>query len=219
MAGMKSDIRKGLSGNPQQQPLPWWRYLVWFAVVLLFSWYWFELEQNGQQQTLSYTAFKEKVRADAVTRITLQGERVSGMLRKVDAAEGKDDGQPLSSFVTTLPPVDDPGLLTLLEEHQVEVRAKSTQAAWWLRALIGLLPWILIIGLFWYAGRKMQERMGAGAGPGGIFGLAKSKAKRFREGESDITFDDVAGLENAKGDLREITGYLRNPQRYRRLGP
>jgi cell division protease FtsH len=100
----------------------------------------------------------------------------------------------------------------------VEVRAESAQTPWLATALIGILPWILIIGLFWYASKKMQERMIGGDGPGGIFGFSKSKAKRFHKGASNVTFDDVAGLENAKRDLREITGYLKDPARYRKLG-
>ncbi|MEA1924031.1 MAG: ATP-dependent zinc metalloprotease FtsH, partial [Pseudomonadota bacterium] len=66
---------------------------------------------------------------------------------------------------------------------------------------------------------KMQERMTGSGGPwGGIFSFGKSRAKRFRKVESELTFDDVAGLENAKRDLREITGYLKNPDHYRKLG-
>jgi cell division protease FtsH len=69
-----------------------------------------------------------------------------------------------------------------------------------------------------FPARRMQENMTGGEGPDGLFGFGKSKAKRFRSGESRITFDDVAGLENAKRDMREITGYLKDPARYRKLG-
>lgn len=64
----------------------------------------------------------------------------------------------------------------------------------------------------------MQERMTSKEGPGGIFSFGKSKAKRFRQGVSNVSFDDVAGLENAKREMREITGYLSNPEHYRKLG-
>lgn len=85
-----------------------------------------------------------------------------------------------------------------------------------MRALIALLPWVLIIGLFWYASKKMQK--GLAGGGGGLFDFAKSKAKKFRVEDSRVTFDNVAGLENAKADLREITDYLKNTERYRKLG-
>jgi cell division protease FtsH len=120
-------------------------------------------------------------------------------------------------FSTILPPVDDPDLIPLLERHAVEVRAEVEQIDWWASALINLLPWLLIIGLFFYASRKMQERM-LGGGPGDLFGFGKSKARRFRRGSMEIGFDDVAGLENAKRDLHEIIDFLKEPERFRKLG-
>jgi cell division protease FtsH len=113
--------------------------------------------------------------------------------------------------------VDDPDLIPLLERHAVEVRAEVEQIAWWASALINLLPWLLIIGLFFYASRKMQERM-LGGGPGDLFGFGKSRARRFRRGSMEIGFDDVAGLENAKRDLHEIIDFLKEPERFRKLG-
>lgn len=201
---------------PRQPQLPWWRYALWLLIVLAFSWHWYNLGQAQQPQTLSYTAFKDKVRANEVEQVTLQGDQVSGNLRQ-DKTEAEPDGrQAPNRFVTTLPPVDDPELIALLEQHDVEVTAESEQTDWLARVLIGFIPWLLIIGLFWYSSRKMQERM-TGA-EGGIFSFGKSKAKRFQQGESMVTFDNVAGLENAKRELREITSYLKNPEHYRKLG-
>ncbi|MEA2115738.1 MAG: ATP-dependent metallopeptidase FtsH/Yme1/Tma family protein, partial [Thermodesulfobacteriota bacterium] len=201
-----------------QQPLPLWRYLVWLLVLFGFSYYWFNVSQGQQPQTLSYTEFKDKIRADKVAMVTLQGDQVSGSLQKIDKSEATGETNIPLHFVTTLPPVNDPELISLLEQHDVEVHAKSQQTSWWIQALIGIFPWILIIGLFWYTSRKMQERMGGAGGPGGIFGFGKSRAKHFRKGESEMNFDNVAGLENAKQDLREITGYLKDPDHYRKLG-
>ncbi len=206
------------SANGQSQLLPWWRYLIWFFVIMAFSWYWSSPAQN-QSQRFSYTEFKDKVRANEVTSVTLQGDRVSGNLRQLHISTATAEKKVQLRFVTTLPPVDDPELISLLEQHQVEVDAKSGEAVWWVRALIGILPWLLIIGLYWYISGKMQGRMTGTGGPwGGIFSFGKSRAKRFNKGESGVTFDDVAGLENAKQDLREITSYLKNPDHYRKLG-
>jgi cell division protease FtsH len=213
---------------PNQAPkprfsLPWRSPLGWLAVIVLMIWYWASVTQN-QPPTLSYTDFKDKIRSDAIVSVTLQGDQVSGYLRETGSSN-KDNGGGVKNnikgqpdFVSTLPPIDDPKLMPLLEQHQVEVHAKSEQTSWWLQALIGILPWLLIIGLFWYGSRKMQARMAGGDGPGGIFGFAKSKAKRFHQGESGVTFDDVAGLKNAKRDLQDITGYLKDPERYCKLG-
>ncbi len=208
---------KGFANVPPQW-LSWWRYLLWFFVVLALSSYWFNPDQN-QPQRFSYTEFKNKVRANEVVIVTLQGDQVSGSLGQVEVSKTAAEKKVSLRFVTTLPPVDDPELISLLEQHRVEVHARSEQAVWWVRALIGVLPWLLIIGLFWYSSGKMQERMtGTGGLMGGIFGFGKSRAKRFHKGESELTFENVAGLENAKRDLREITGYLKNPDHYRKLG-
>jgi len=213
----KQETGKITSRVNMQQLLPWWRYLLWFLLLLAFSWYLFNVGQN-QQQTLTYTEFKGKVRADEVASVMLQGDRVTGSLRDVEAAGTADEENAAPRFETVLPPIDDPELMPLLEQHGVEVEARLAQASWWMEALIGILPWILIIGLFWYGSKKMQERMAGEGGLGGIFSFGKSKAKRFRKGESKQTFDNVAGLENAKQDLHEIIGYLKNPEHYRKLG-
>ena len=200
------------------QLLQWWRYIAWFFVILAFSWFWSNPGSN-QPQKFSYTEFKNRVRANEIASVTLQGDRVSGSLRQIDVSRTAADKKVSLRFVTTLPPVNDPELIPLLEQHRIEIKAISEQAIWWIRALIGILPWLLIIGLYWYASGKMQERMSGTGGPwGGIFGFGKSRAKRFHKGESELTFDNVAGLENAKLDLSEITGYLRNPEHYRKLG-
>ena len=217
MASKKSSDDNNKPLNWQQQALPWWRYVLWFVVLFLFSWYWLGQTETSRQ-TLSYSEFKAEVVADRINWVELQGDRVSGEFRQPRRSGADGDERQVTHFQTTLPPVQDVGLIPLLEQHQVEIRAVSGEANWLARALIGIVPWILIIGLFWYATSRMQKRLGGVGGAGGLFDFARSRAKRFRQSDSDITFDNVAGLENAKRDLREIVGYLRNPQHYRKLG-
>ena len=206
--------------QPQpMRPVPWLPYLVWIMAILLTSQYLVNTSAERQRQQLSYSEFKEKVRTGQVASVTLRGDRIDGAYESAGRETvSAGDQPPATHFTTTLPPVDDPELMPLLEEHQVEIRAQSAQGGVWTRLLIGLLPWLLIIGLFIYAGRRMQERMGGGIGGGGAFGFGRSRAKRFERGESNVTFDDVAGLANAKRDLQEIAGYLKNPEHYRKLG-
>lgn len=214
----------GSSFDPWRAPLPLWRYIVWFLVLLAFSWFWYGISQAPDRQELSYTEFKDRVREETVASVTFKGRAVlgefRGAIRQEPAAPVRGRVQESTAsamFTTTLPPMDDPGLIPLLENHQVEVRAEVEQMSWWASALINLLPWLLIIGLFFYASRKMQERM-LGGGPGEIFGFGQSKARRFRKGSMEIGFDDVAGMENAKRDLHEIIDFLKNPERYSKLG-
>ncbi|MGR8979676.1 MAG: ATP-dependent zinc metalloprotease FtsH [Gammaproteobacteria bacterium] len=218
MTNKKPGDKSSRMQNAPQEPLPWWRTFIWFLLLLFLTWQWLGIGQSQKQLTFPYSEFKARVKADDVAEVTFQGDQILGALKESDTEKAPETKKTPLQFITTRPPVDDPELIPLLEKHDVEVRAESETANWWMQALIGIIPWLLLIGLFWYSGRKMQERMTGAEGPGGIFSFGKSKAKRFLQGESTITFDDVAGLENAKRDMQEITGYLKNPERYRKLG-
>jgi len=195
-----------------------WRYVAWALAISAFMYYyWSTSNETGKQQTIAYSEFKDKVRADEVAKVTLQGERVTGIYRGAAVQTGKPQQRtaPSQSFNTILPPVDDPDLIPLLEKHHVEIDNRSKEASWWLQALIAILPWVFIFALFYFASRKLSERFSQG---GSLFGFSKSKAKLYSKGTMNLTFEDVAGLDNAKADLREITAYLKSPDRYRKLG-
>ncbi len=196
-------------------PMTLTRLMLWFLFIMLLSWYWAGVTET--QQTISYSSFKSHLRNGDVASVTLQGERINGLLKGAAASADSGDrsGQNSGRFTTTLPPVDDPELMKLLEEQQVEVNARPAEGSWWSRILLLMLPWVLILGLFWYASARMQQ---GSMGGGGLFGFSKSRARRFDKGKTQVTFDDVAGLDNAKKDLREISGYLRDPEHYRKLG-
>lgn len=231
MADEQGEDRTPRGDEPQQHPprqppprptLPWAQYLIWMVFLFFVAQYWTNTQKEEQRQSLSYSEFKQKVSNDLVASVTLQGEKILGAYH--GAGEGTGEGQISSGehrpshFITIMPPVDDPELMPLLERHQVEIRARSTEAGPWTSVLIALLPWVLLIGLFMWAGRRMQERMGGIGGSGGAFGFGRSRAKRFERGESQVTFEDVAGLAGAKRDLQEIADYLKNPEHYRKLG-
>ncbi|MFP4247375.1 MAG: ATP-dependent zinc metalloprotease FtsH [Halochromatium sp.] len=135
--------------------------------------------------------------------------------------DGAENEQRDRRFISTLPQAQDPGLLDLLEQHEVEIDAEPTEPGILGRMLITLLPWLLILGLFLYLSNRMQRRMMGGAGDGqggGLFGIGKSKAKRVQSEEVDTSLEEVAGLENAKADLHEIIDHLAEPRRFRALG-
>ncbi len=207
--------RKNVPPPPQPRMPSLRDYLLWMLMLVAFSLYWSTTSEQAEE--LSYSDFKQRVRDGQVVSVTLQGSNASGRLvSDIEGGAALQDAAAEPSFTTTLPPIDDPELLPLLEAQGVEVVAKSEQTSWWMQVLLALLPWVLLVTLFWYLSANMRRN--AGGTSGGLFGYGKSKAKRFRRSESSVSFGDVAGLDNAKRDLREVTLYLQDPAHFRRLG-
>jgi cell division protease FtsH len=199
---------------PSGSPTAWWRYAVVFAVVAAMAGYWLSLSPQPTQ--LSYSQFRQKVAAGQVESVVFRGQQIRGRLKAPQNSERSSAPSASSQFTTTRPPVEDTSLLDFLEKHGVDIHAEQSGSSWWLQVLIGVVPWLLLIGLFYYGSVKMQRRL-SNAGSG-ILGFGKSKAKRFRRTGPRVTFDDVAGLDYAKRDLREITAYMQAPEHYKRLG-
>lgn len=199
-----------------------WHNLLWFLLAWLIISYVFNMFRPVQDiQEFSYTKFKNYVRSGKVAKVTLKGNNISGELKaqseskQFNAKNTKDTNTPKDLFSTLKPEIADPDLLPLLERKGVIVNVESPEQPLLWRFIISLLPWILIIGFFIYSTRKFQERMGSKSG---IFGFSRSKAKRYKKTKSDIKYDDVAGLDNAKKELQEIIDYLRTPSKFQELG-
>ncbi|KFI23827.1 ATP-dependent zinc metalloprotease FtsH [Nitrosococcus oceani] len=209
------DNEKQASPPPAAPPLNW-RYLLWIILlgIFLISWLGNAGRQAGDE--ITYTEFKQALHQGKIAKVTLEGQHISGTYHEAGGniqPEGKDS----KGFSTTRPPFDDPELMKLLEQKGVVVQAKSEEPSLWMQAIIGILPWFLILGLIFYVSYRMQQRM-MGGGRGGPFGFGKAPVKRFREGSIGVTFEDVAGVENAKRDLREIVDYLKEPGQFKAVG-
>ncbi|HKK00339.1 MAG TPA: ATP-dependent zinc metalloprotease FtsH, partial [Desulfotignum sp.] len=165
----------------------------------------------------------EEAASDADKEAAPDEKTVSDRQASSDKASDKasDKKQPApqpDGFSTVMPTFEDPELIRILEKNKVEIHAEPDDTNWLARALISFLPWLLLIGFFVYMNKRMKEQMGGLGGPKGPFGFGKSKAKKIQKEEVDVTFEDVAGLENAKKELKEMSDYLKDPSAYIELG-
>ena len=172
------------------------------------------LEHQAALATVDYTQFYGWVQAGKVDRVMLEGQEVTGSLK---AAE-KSDGRDVTGFHTTLPPQEDRDLLPLLRDKQVDVRVTEENRSPVGPFLFSVLPWALILGAWWWMSRRTAQSL-SGAPGGPLAGLMRGRARRFEPQEDvRVRFDDVAGLQAAKSDLKEVVDFLREPAKFQKLG-
>jgi cell division protease FtsH len=193
-------------------PRPGWRGWILLGLLLLTfaSWRHFA-EAEDAHPAIPYSAFFKFVEGQKVQQVTLRGQSVTGRFSQPATV----DGRKLQTFRTMLPAQGDTELLALLRKQGVVVEVRSEEQPLGLQILMSLLPFALIVGAWVWLSRRAQNMMG----PGGPLGMLKGRSRRFeKESQVSAKFDDVAGLKSAKGDLVEIVQFLKEPERYRRLG-
>ncbi|MCG6896576.1 MAG: ATP-dependent zinc metalloprotease FtsH [Thiocapsa sp.] len=177
--------------------------LLWIAVTV-----WLVMMLNSmttpdqiEARSLSYSQFLQELSDGSIQEVTIQDQRVKGL---------RTDG---SRFETFDP--GDPALVGDLLKNGVTIRAEAPkQPSVVAQILVAWLPFLLLIGVwFWF----MRRNMG-GSGAGGIFNFGKSRARQHAEGEVKVTLRDVAGVEEAKEEVGELVDFLRNPQKFSNLG-
>ena len=172
--------------------------LITLIMIFLFN-YFNTVEHAKGRATINYSKFVELVKADKVVKVTLQGEEISGEL-----TDGK-------SFKSYSPPDQD--LVRLLQSKKVEITAKPRDdSPWYTTLLISWLPMLVLVGIWIFFMRQMQ------AGGGKAMSFGKSRARLMTENTVKITFNDVAGIEEAKDEVAEIIEFLKDPKKFTRLG-
>jgi cell division protease FtsH len=193
-----------------------WRFLLWGSILTVLFYYLFGNPVH-EKIALPYSAFKQQIRDGNVTEVTFKGNDIQGKFAKDYSAKVNNETVKFQYFTTVKPDMDDPELMGLLENKNVTIKAEAMEGSWWASILMLLLPWVLIIFYFMYAGRKLSGQM-KGMPGSGIFGIGKSRAKKFHKEMTSTKYSEVAGLSNAKKDLQEIVEYLKDPQKFARLG-
>jgi len=202
--------------NPFQSKMRW-GLLIWIAVFVALAYFFYQSVGSNPRIKIPYSTFKQQVQEGNVSELKIKGQKITGKFQKSYQPPGKEDAIQYNLFSTVKPNLEDPALMDLLEKQNVTVNAETTGGNWWGTLLILALPWVLIIGYMVYVRRKAQDQM-KNIGGGRFFGMGKSRAKRYKKAKTDVSYDDVAGLKNAKKDLKEIIDYLREPKKFRKLG-
>ena len=164
------------------------------------------LAANEGPGAIPYSDFKRLLAEGRVADLTLDATTIRGILKK--AADAKDAGTP---FTTAR--VDDPGLVRELQERGVTFR--GTAQPTWLRDFFSI--WLLPLLLVWLVWRFLFRRLGGGAGMEAL-SVGKRRGRIYAAHEVKVTFDDVAGVDEAKEELGEVIEFLRHPQKFQRLG-
>jgi cell division protease FtsH len=214
---------------------------LWFVLVLVANFFLVRLLMPGAEAPVPvpYTLFREEVSKGNVQAIHSQGDTITGRFKasvmyppagdRSAAPKGgpqttgerravpREEPRAVTSFTTTLPSFVDPGLEAFLIDHKVEIMAKPIQEGnAWTTLLFGFGPALLFIGFYVWMFRRAQQGGGIG---GGLMGIGKSKARRYdQEKDTKVTFDDVAGIDEAENELVEIVDFLKDPPKYTRLG-
>jgi cell division protease FtsH len=173
--------------------------LLWLGFIATQAWY-----AGTQVQTIPYSRFLALEKEGRVRDLRVGSQEITGEL--TDAKEGEP-----ARFRTIRV---DPDLAGRLEERGLEFTG-TVEDTWLTRMLAWLLPFVLLIGIWLFVLRRMAGGGGLG---GSMMSVGKSRAKIAVEQSVKVTFEDVAGVDEAKEELREIIGFLRDPGRYGRLG-
>ncbi len=222
-------------GNARMPPRRAW--IIFFAIVFLNYLLARFLFPAPELVTVPYTVFKQQVEKGNVAAIYSQGTSIEGRFGTAvtwppetaakealpPSRRGLPPAQPpktSDTFTTELPAFVDPGLEQFLIAHDVEISAVPIrQGSPWATLLFGFGPAILIIAFYVWLYRRAAQGGGMGGGLGGLMGIGKSKARRYdTESDARITFDDVAGIDEAENELVEIVDFLKSPAKYTRLG-
>ena len=220
----------------------WAQWLIVLLPLLIWNLLLFLPVGSPSSAAIPYSEFLAQARGGNVASVQFTGQSVTGTFVHAvvwpapssspvtssspvasPSAAASSGGTPSSppaaygSFSTVIPPYGDPSLLPLLEAHGTVISAIDTNTS---GSLLGtllaiggtLLPVLLLIGLILYSGRQMQRSQQ------GVFGIGRSSARLYNEEHPSVTFDDVAGEDEAKAELTEVVDFLRSPERYQKLG-
>ena len=193
--------------KPPLKRSAWTTLLVWILIIAIPIYVVFQFSsRGGKSAEIPYLLFLQELRQKNVTEVTITEKSIKGQLKTPINVEDKGT---FSEF-TTLIPFEDPKLADELVKFNVQVTVKEKSG--WGGIIISILPWLLLIGVWIFFIRQMQS------GQNRALGFGRSRAKLMLENRLNVTFKDVAGVDEAKEELTEVIEFLKAPRKFTRLG-
>lgn len=201
--------------NRARPPIP---MVLLIIALFVLIWMWSQFQDATNRVDYSFF-WKQLTEQKNVASVEIAGTKIKGQWTTVP-----DNPDPLTKerrpklnpeFITEIPSVEDRTLLTELSKQNIKVKADNTRPSMIAEAFVYSLPIVLVMVVLWWMIRRSSDPMGQG----GMFGgFIRSPAKRFKPSDQRTTFDDVAGMENAKRELQEVVEFLKDPAKFQRLG-
>jgi cell division protease FtsH len=218
MENQKSRRRQQLPGNRRMNLSLWY---IMLAVLMMYALHSFFLSEDVQQ--IEYSEFKKLLREKRILACEITAQEITGFYKAETApnvamgsdsplapADANADSQKTGKKFITLP-VDDPDLVKELEAAGVKYSGKMDTGWWQVVLLNWILPLLILIAIWGVMFRRVNPQ-------GGLMSIGKSKAKIYVEGKTKVTFKDVAGIDEAVEEVREVVEYLKNPEKFKSLG-
>jgi len=171
-------------------------FIIFIVVISILNF--IRISPEGQEQQVTYTQFLKMVENGKISKVSIKGQSIKGQINE-------------RTYVITYAPAD-PELINTLRRNRVEIEALPETSSWWASLLGGILPIIIFVGIWFWIFRQMRVTGNK------ALSFGKSRAKLASKEKIRVTFDDVAGAEEAKEELKEIIEFLKNPQKFQKMG-